>query len=266
MYEQSLIQIGLNYTQSLVYETLLKNGISSARAIIQKTPFKRGLVYKTLEDLIKMELIEKIEEPNKVAVFQVKHPLSLQTLAENKEQKAKDAKLALEGMISSIISDYNLTSGRPGVLFYEGMDGIKKVLDDSLESKTEICTYADMEVVVKYIDKINKEYMKKRSRIGIKKKVIMLDNDFTRKYLKNYSSKVSILKNYYTKLTEIKIIDHKSFSFSPIMEIYNDTISYVTLEEKNKIGVIVKNKEIYQMHKALFEFTWNNAKTISELS
>lgn len=251
-----MIQIGLNYTQSLVYETLLKNGISSARSIIQKTPFKRGLIYKTLEDLEKMDLIEKMEEKQKIALFQAKHPLALRALAENKEQKAKDAKLALDGMISSIISDYNLVSGRPGVLFYEGIDGIKKVLDDSLESKTEIYTYADMEVVVKYIDKINKKYVKKRSKLGLKKKVIMLDNNFARQYM----------KNYYNEVTEVRYIDHKLFSFSPIMEIYDNTISYVTLEEKNKIGVLVKNREIYQMHKSLFEFAWNNSKEFSKLS
>lgn len=258
--------IGLNYTQSLVYEILIKNGPLPAGKIVTKTPFKRGLIYKTLDDLLKMDVIEKTEPEHSIAIFQAKHPLSLRNLAEEREQKAKDAKLALDGMISSIISDYNLVSGRPGVLFYEGLNGVKKVLDDSLEAKTEIYTYADMELVVKYIDKTNKEYMKKRSRLGIKKKVIMLDNDFTREYLKNYSSKASVLKNYYTELTEIKLIDHKLFSFSPIMEIYDNTISYVTLEEKNKIGVIVKNKEIYQMHKSLFEFNWKNSKTFSELN
>ncbi|MFA5776966.1 MAG: helix-turn-helix domain-containing protein [Parcubacteria group bacterium] len=256
MYEQSLIQIGLNYTQSLVYEILIKNGSLSARKIVTKTPFKRGLVYKTLDDLLKLEVIEKTEPEHSIAIFQAKHPLSLRNLAEKREQKAKDAKLALDGMISSIISDYNLVSGRPGVLFYEGLDGIKKVLDDSLESKTEICTYADMEVVVKYIDKINREYVKKRGKLGLKKKVIMLDNDFARKYM----------KNYYNEVTEVRFIDYKLFSFSPLMEIYDNTVSYVTLEEKNKIGVIVKNKEIYQMHKSLFEFNWKNSKTLSELN
>ncbi|MCK9379118.1 MAG: MarR family winged helix-turn-helix transcriptional regulator [Candidatus Moranbacteria bacterium] len=44
MFEQSLIQLGLSYTQAAVYETLLKNGPLPAGKIAKKTAFKRGLV------------------------------------------------------------------------------------------------------------------------------------------------------------------------------------------------------------------------------
>lgn len=253
MYEQSLVQIGLNYAQSVVYETLLKNGPLKAAKIVQKTPYKRGLVYKTLEDLVKMELVEKREKPRKVAIFEVKHPLELKDFAEKKEQKARDAKLALEGMISSLVSEYNLTSGRPGVLFYEGVEGIKKTLEDSLSSKTEIYTYADIETVVKYADKINKDYVKKRNNLKIKKKVIMLDSPFTREYM----------KAYYRDITDVRLIDHDLYPFNALTEIYDGTTSYVTLEENSKIGVIIKNESIYKMQKSLFEFIWNKAKVIS---
>lgn len=250
MYEQSLVKAGISYTQAIVYEALIKNGPLPAGKITKKTPFKRGLIYLALEDLIKLDLVEKDNKNQQVAIFQAKHPVSLRALIEKREQQAKDAKLVLDGVLPSIVSDFNLISGRPGVLFYESDDGIVKTLEDSLSSKTEIYTYADIETVVKYADKINKNYVKKRNRLGIKKKVIMLDNEFARKYM----------KTYYKDITDVRFIKHELYPFNALTEIYDGTTAYVTLEEKSKIGVIIKNESIYKMQKSLFEFMWDHAE------
>ncbi|MEY4440553.1 MAG: hypothetical protein RLY49_179 [Candidatus Parcubacteria bacterium] len=45
------------------------------------------------------------------------------------------------------------------------------------------------------------------------------------------------------------------------MKIYNDKISYITLGE-HMIGVIITGKAISDMHRKLFEFTWNQAKNL----
>jgi hypothetical protein len=252
MYEQSLIQIGLTYPQAVIYEFLMKNGPQKAGILSKKVPFKRGLAYKALEELINLNLVEKNKDKGTVALFQVKHPLQLRDLAEKHEQEAKDSKLVLEGILPSIISEYNLSSGRPGVLFYEGLDGVKKTLEDSLSSKTDIYTYADIETVVKYVDVINKEYVKKRNKLGIKKKLIMLDSPFTREYM----------KTFYRDTTDVRLIDKDLYPFSAVTEIYDGTTSYLSLEEKNKIGIIIKNEAIYKMQKSLFEFIWNKGKKI----
>ena len=127
MYEKTLEQIGLSPNQAAIYEILIKNGPLSAGKIAQKSPLKRGLVYKILEELAAMNIVEKLEEPKKVAVFRANHPLKLKDLAENKEQKARDSIKILESLLPSLTSDFNLISGRPGVKFYEGKEGIIKI-------------------------------------------------------------------------------------------------------------------------------------------
>jgi sugar-specific transcriptional regulator TrmB len=252
MYEQSLTQAGLSYPQAIVYEALIKNGQLPAGKLTKKTPFKRGLVYKTLEDLVKFELVEKTEDNSKIALFQAKHPLELQTFAEKKEKEAKNAKLALEGIIGSLTSEYNLISQKPGILFFEGMAGIEEAIKDSLRSRTEIMTYADVETVIKQIGKINKEYAKKRDQLGIKKRLIVPDSQYARDYM----------KNYYSKTTEVRFIDQNLYPFSALTEIYDNTVCYSTLTDEKKIGVIIQNETIYQMHKSLFEFTWHYAEKV----
>jgi len=249
MYEQSLIQLGLTYTQAATYEVLLKNGPLPASKIAQKTEFKRGLTYKILEELIKFGLIQKEEVDKKVALFQAKHPNELREFAEKKQQEAKDAKNALEGILPAIVSEFNLASNKPGILFFEGEEGIKKVINDTLSSKTTIYTYADMEEVNRHIKKINAEYAKKRDRLKIDKKVLLVDSDYTKEFLKSYQ-KTNL------DIRFVRNIPH----FTTIMQIYDNKVSYTTLSKDKMIGIIIQDQNIYLMHKVLFENMWENAK------
>jgi sugar-specific transcriptional regulator TrmB len=248
-YSNTLTQAGLALDQATIYELLIQNGAMPAGKISQKTPLKRGLVYKVLDELIAMGLVLKKEVPGKVALFEPAHPLKLKELAEKKEEQAKNAQNVLNGVLGALTSSYNLVSGKPGVLFYEGLDGVSKVLDDSLESKTEILSYVDIEAIVKNIDSINKAYATKRERLQIKKRGIILDSPFAREYL----------SNYYTAVTDSKLITYDAPPFQSVMQIYDNKISYITLVPGKMMGVIIEDMFIYNMHKYLFEFLWSVA-------
>jgi hypothetical protein len=58
----------------------------------------------------------------------------------------------------------------------------------------------------------------------------------------------------------MKFIDHKLYPFNSVMQIYDGKISYITLSKTSKIGVIIEDKNIYQMHKSLFEYIWSKAE------
>ena len=258
MYKDIFTDINLGSSEAIIYEYLLKNGESPAGEIIKKTPLKRGLVYKILDNLIEKGLvIEKKSIPskkqgrNKISHFLPNHPEKLREFIENEKKRLNRAKNTLEASMPAIISDFNLISGKPGVRFFEGLEGIKKILDDSLSAKETIYSFADLEAVVKFINKINQDYVAKRDALQIKKKVIFIDSLFVRNYL----------KDYHRDTTFMKFIDHKLYPFSSVMQIYDGKISYITLSAKSKIGVLIEDKNIYQMHKSLFEFAWSNAQS-----
>lgn len=247
-YLQLMVAAGLEPDQALIYELLLKSGPLKAGKIAQKSPLKRGLVYKILDELVDLGLVIKNEPLGKVAIFEPVHPLKLKDLAESREQKFKTAQLALDGIMGQLSSDYNLSLNKPGVQFFEGLDGIKKILEDSLSAKTEIYSYADIESIHKYIKDINEDYIKKRERLQIKKKGIVLDTPFARNYL----------KNYHRKITDTKFIKYNAPPFQTIMQIYDNKISYITLDPQKMVGVLIQDPHIYQMHKYLFEFLWED--------
>lgn len=247
-YKESLIQAGLSGQQAAVYEALIHNGPLPASKLALVSGLSRPLTYKVLDELVVMGLVEKHDKPRAVARFSAAHPFKLKEAADKRLESAQSAKTALDGLMSKLTSDFNLVSGKPGVRFFEGRDGIKQVLDDSLTSKTEIYTYADVEAIDRYIPDINRDYVAAREQLQLKKKGIAFDTPETRYFL----------EGYHTGITDMKLIKWHAVPFKTIMQIYNGKISYFTLGENHLIGVIISDPHIYQMHKELFEFVWNS--------
>jgi sugar-specific transcriptional regulator TrmB len=195
--------------------------------------------------LIKLNLIEK-DETNSVAKFKVNHPSNLENLLNKKEEEIQTAKKELNLVIKNLTSDYNLLFGKPGVQVFEGEEGVKKVLEDSLKTKDEILTYADVEPIVTKIKKINDDYVKKRLKLGIKKRAMVLNTPFAQKYMK---------ENYTGKITDTRFLSNgDTIPFSAFVEIYDDKIAYITFENDKLIGIIIQNPEIAKINKYLFEF------------
>ncbi|MDH4329987.1 MAG: hypothetical protein OEV93_00335 [Candidatus Moranbacteria bacterium] len=256
MYEKILSVAGLSPKEAEIYEILLNIGQAEASEIFKQTTYKRGLLYKILEQLIEKGLIVKIEKPRKPAVFRVEHPNKITEMLDLQAQKVTYYKKSIEDLMPQLISNYNLAFHKPGIRFFEGKEGVRRVLDDTLTAKETIYTYVDMEAIVEHINDINKAYVKKREKLDIKKKGIVLDSPFTRK----------LLKNYHTSVTDTRFMDHTKYSFSSIMQIYDDRVAYISLSEDSFTSIIIQDKNIYQMHKQIFEFNWQNAKTYEELT
>lgn len=247
-YQETLKQSGLTDAQAMVYSALLANGSQKAGTLAKKVALKRGLIYKALDELVSFGLVAKREDVGKVATFEPKHPAKLRELVESRAKKLKDAELVLDGLMPSLVSEFNLISGHPGVLVYEGREGVERVINDSLSSKTEIYTYADIESVTKYVNDINKRYVAKRDRLGIHKKALLLDTPFARDYM----------KNYHRLVTDVKLVGLQDIQpFQSVMEIYDGKIAYVTFAPERMTGVIIEDPYLYAMHKYLFECLWN---------
>jgi len=247
MTQQILQQIGLSEEQSLIYNALLERGYATARVLSEQSNVKRGMVYKTLEQLEALELVEKKDEPGSVSVFFPKHPSALKELLIEREHNLNAEKKALGEAMGQLTSQFNLVSGKPNVLFYEGKEGLGQVVEDSLYAKTEVYSYLDAENLEKYLHNVNKRYMKKREKLNVRKKLLMVDTPFARSFASVPPQSV----------TEVKLIKLNVANFATVMQIYDNKVSYLTLKPDTMIGAIIEDKHIYEMHKALFEHTWN---------
>jgi sugar-specific transcriptional regulator TrmB len=209
------------------------------------------VVYNVLADLAKKDLISE-KKKDGIAIFTPLHPEKLRQYVENRESELKKAQATLDANLAAIVSDFNLASGRPGVRFFEGTQAIKKILDDSLTSSETIYSYGNFSSLLheSELEAINKAYVKRRAERKISKKIITID-------LPELVSR----QNYYPDITEYRFIEHTRF-FLPktVMQIYDGKVSYLSFPERDLIGVIISDQNIYRMHRALFEALWESAK------
>jgi HTH-type transcriptional regulator, sugar sensing transcriptional regulator len=242
-----LNEIGLSDKEAEIYQILLRIGVAPAKKVVLEANMPRGTVYEILEQLTKKQLLEQFQNEKNITVFRVRHPYALKEFIESQKEKISQTEVKLDSLFADFVNLYSQSQNRPGVKFYEGIEGVKKVLWDTLNSKTEILTIADIEAIKKYIYDINEEYVKQRNKKAIPKRLLVQDTPYARERQKNYS-----------EITHSKLFKLDINPFNTMMQIYDNKIAYITMTENFFISIIIEDSFLYSMHKALFNSIWEN--------
>ncbi len=255
MEQESLLQeIGLSAKEAKIYQILLKLGISPAKDIVLEAEMPRATVYEILDQLVNKGLVEKFEQ-NKKTHFRVKHPFALKNYLESEASKIKRAENKLESVLPDFISLYNLSQNRPGVQFFEGVEGIKKIHNQILAEKKEILAYV---YINKEVDKILDDYWKWYFKTRIKNKIpvraITPNNEDGREY-KERDEK---------ELRETRLIPEDKFPFTIEKNICGNKVAYLSLQPDEMIGVLIESKEIASTERSIFELAWEAAGEYGE--
>jgi sugar-specific transcriptional regulator TrmB len=243
-YQQSLELAGLSPEQAIIYSCLIENGQLPAGKISLKTPLKRGLVYKILDQLVEMGVIIKDEKPGKVATFEAAHPMKLNELAETKEKQAKNAQEVLKSILGPLTSDYNLKLSKPGIGYYVGAAGVEKIYDDILRTGQDVflvrAVYEEKHAVG--LHPITDAFIKKRVKAGIKVTALTPQDEFiTEKRLAQDAERL---------LTRV-IISKEMYNAPVEINIYGNKIALVSYGNE-LLGLIVESPQIAGAFRQLF--------------
>ncbi len=252
-FEQHLIQAGLSGEQARLYESLIKNGSSTVSDTARRANVSRTLAYKVFAELDTLGLVEKNESSGKTIRFTATHPLRLKELLEKRARDTKDALSALEGVIGQMTSEYNIAGGMPGIEFFEGMSGISDALDDTLTAKEVIYTYADLKAIDDVYRDLNKDYLERRKKLGIKKRGLLADTPFTR----------NMLSGYDVSVTDSRLIQYAKEPSKTIVQMYDGKTSYIVMDRVEPVSIIIHDPNITATNRAIFEVLWNHATSLA---
>jgi len=253
---EPLVKAGLTNEEAIVYATLLDNGNMFGKNLVTKTPYKKGLVYKSLQGLIDKKLIRRQDRGTRADLFIPEHPRGLEELLLSRKKKINSAESELSESMGSLISSYNLVSEKPGVRFLEGSNGVRKAIFETLRAQGEIRQYGDIEAIVRYIPEINKEYAKRRDRKGIKKRGIGIDTPFAR----------SFLSDYLEEITDTKLIKRDdAIPFESLTYIYDNKVIFVSLSEQGHVATILEDPRIFRTQAYIFDMLWDQAEFLSDI-
>jgi len=246
MYKDTLISTGLSEEEAEIYAILLKKGPLPAGTINKETPIKRGLVYKTLDRLVEAGLVKKHDEDGKVAMFTPSHPSSLVSILEEKQRVLEASRTHLNTALQSMSSDYNLSSGKPGIQFFEGINGMKNIYDDILAiGKDFHLVRSIFEPTYKNkVEPVVLDFIKKRVRKG-NWAIALTPNDLSNEERENLKTKDE------EHLMNRTFVDVNQYTSPVEIDIYDNKVAFLSFG-KELIGTIIESPQIAQAMRELF--------------
>ena len=259
MFKKILLQSGLTPSQAEILNFLYQNKEAKASVIAVKIKRSRAIVYKELEELENLGMVERTDKPNQVSIFRANHPSELQKLHEIRQKKLKKDKESLNNYLPDIVSSFNLTHNKPGVLYYEGKEGVNNALNHIIKGfrkDREIISFVkvlpekhEKEVKVAFDD-----FIKKRIKMKIKTRVLAIKTPEGKKLQKNDEK----------SLRETRLVETSksllNFNGGEIF-IYRNEICALTLKNNMHFAFIVQDENITQLFRAFFESEWRLASS-----
>lgn len=128
--KEALLQLGLSEKEAKCYLFLLSEGVLAAAEIAKGIQESRTNTYMILERLAAEGLAEP-SDATAVRKYRAADPLVLRKLVALQQQQLKQTQAAVAAAIPQLSSMFSLSQHRPGVLYLEGIDGLKALLEDN---------------------------------------------------------------------------------------------------------------------------------------
>lgn len=252
--KSSLEKIGLKHKQIEIYLALLQMGEALVQDLSAKTKIKRTTVYSILDILVQKGLavftdkgfhrFYYAENPKKVLLYFKDQKQNI----ENQEKKFASVLPELSGL-------YNINATKPKIRFYEGVEGLKQIYEETLllKSHEEILAYGSATLIHKILgDEWIENYLSRRVKSKIMQRAIVEDSEEGRFHQANDNN-----ENRQTLL-----IPKDKFLFTNEINIFGSKLAIVSF--KDQMGVIIESADVAGTQRAIFELAWLGAKNIEK--
>lgn len=246
--ERDLQQFGLDKKRAAVYLSLLQIGKAPVHQVAKMAGVKRTTAYSILRSLEEEHLVMRAVEGKK-QIFVAEDPSIMMAQLANK-------KIALELLLPELRVLYNAIPAKPRVRFYEGIEGVKTVFEDTLISHPkEIVDFTSIDDLVNVFGDYMKSYTKRRAELGIPLRGIATDTPLARSYNKKYYSGANPIA-----IPQTRFVPADSFVFKTEINIYGNKVAIMSLKAEEPVGVIIESSVIADTMRSVFELAWQAAE------
>lgn len=250
----SLDKLGISKNESKVYLTLLDLGLTSSKAIIEKTKLHRQLVYDALDKLLNKGLASYVIQAN-IKYFKASDPKQFLDYFDKKEAVILEQRQYFEKILPDLEARKEFTKEEQEATIYLGNKGIKSLMDDMLSKKKEILTIGASETKAESFQYHLKFNLPKFHSLREKKKI---------KYKILLSEEMAQRARELNKLahTEARVLP-KEFTSNSSTNIYGNKVSII-MWGAQPFGVLIISKDIAEAQKKHFELLWKSGKRCKE--
>ena len=244
--------LGLNEKEAKLYEFLLEQPGLAGSVIAKRFGEPRSNTYLLLNALTEKNLVE-INDDQPQRRFYAADPITLRRLLAKKQNELKQVDKSLLAELPALSSKYRLAHHKPGVVYRQGIDGLKESLEDMIRSGEEILLFPGDVGIGNRSNETFDVLLKgvfKRKAAGISTRTLLYE----------------AARNEYKQIHEWpkRGMEVRFFGKSPFdgeVVIYGDKCAF-TVYEPELIVTTLTNKQIAQTMRSLFDAMWQVAEPL----
>lgn len=232
---KQLEEYGLDEKEAKIYMAVLEFGPVSISDIAKKSSIKRPTVYHYIEGLTVKGLVHKAIRGKRI-LYLAEDPKRLISGLEKKKKK-------IEEILPNLKHIYGLSSHKPQVRFYEGIEGMRAVYREMTStSHTIYGVFSADKYFAVFNDKDNEEFFNNIRKNAGQIKDLIEDSPVGRKHAKSI---------FYKGIGSPKILP-KDFNLAVDLMVAGDKVAMISLV--NLVGVIIENPEIADLQRNFVKF------------
>lgn len=252
--QEQLRFFGANPRETGIYMKALQLGPSTVQQLARAMKTNRVTVHSAVGEMLEKGLVFETRK-GKRRLIVAEEPVSLLRLLAQREEEIKRVRGGMEHIMRLLTSLQSTDQSVPTVKLYEGTEGFKKMLEETLSARGEILVFSYVSlfselVGVKYLE----DYFSRRAKREIHTRLIFPPCDFADKVAarsREYRLQVRTLPEQYVWQAGI---------FS-----WNDSLALMSYTERQLTCTIIENRDLaYFFRLVMFELCWNQAKRLSE--
>lgn len=255
-----LIELGLSNYEAGVYLVLLQHSPTSAGFIAKNLKYSRSTVYAALDKLISKGLVGTTYK-NGIKQFIAEQPKRLAEIL-NEEQRTVVKRIELFSKMSDQLQFLSRSNTQvPNIIFFEGWESLKKIYLSMLRAAPKNSTmhiirsefYWTPEWTFIFGDEWHTHVRNWRTELNIKTQLLINDSKEERKHLPFYKSRKHTMSRFLPK-------DQSVNDFA--LYILGDTVSILSLEKNNSVGVKITNQALADNFKKIFKGLWTETSVV----
>jgi sugar-specific transcriptional regulator TrmB len=250
--KQKLNLLGLSDKQAEIYLLLLKQGITSLLELSRRSTINRTTIYRIVEDLKKLNLVEEVVDDRGAKVKAIK-PENLQLLLTQKETELDQLRNNLPDLISDLSAIKDKPSFSTQVVYFRGQNGLKQLLWNILKAKGESVGYGYAD----WNQSVGREFAEKLRQERVNRKIY--DREIQNTDQAGPMSKWTSVKDY-NQVYQARYIPKSVIDIKHDTYVYNDVFAFFNYYQEEMFGIEIHNAEIAKTQKQIFEVLWKMGK------
>lgn len=234
---------GMMEKQAKLYRLLLAEGEGRVSVIARKSGINRVNVYALLRDLATRGVVVEFEK-DRVVYFRPEPPEKIIDIIEGRKRQMEVAKTLGTDLLPQMTAAWKSAVGRPVVRYFEGEEGVKKVFEDVYApGKSEVIGCVGLE---EPSHELYEHIIKRLMPLRIRRKI------FARALNPDSPRARELKQRDREQLREIFLCDPKRYPLPAEIDIYQDTVAFLSFERGDFVGVALENRAFATTMRSIF--------------